>query len=76
MTVKNKNILANLHPKPEIEELHYHPGVLFWSAKTSDLTKTGMLKINKAAIYKEMTIRGINTTRKIYEIMRQIDSAV
>jgi uncharacterized protein (DUF1697 family) len=74
--VDNKKILANLHPKPEIEELHYYPGVLFWSAKTSDLTKTGMLKINKAAIYKEMTIRGINTTRKIYEIMRQIDSEV
>jgi hypothetical protein len=48
--------------------------VLFWSAKTSDLTKTGMLKINKMAIYKEMTVRNINTTRKIYEIMNETNT--
>jgi uncharacterized protein (DUF1697 family) len=73
--IDSPEILKDLHPKPEIEELHYHRGVLFWSAKTSDLTKTGMLKINKTAIYKEMTVRGINTTRKIYDLMLAVESA-
>jgi uncharacterized protein (DUF1697 family) len=72
--IDSLGLLKELHPKPEIEELHYHPGVLFWSAKTSDLTKTGMLKINKMAIYKEMTVRNINTIRKIYEIMNETNT--
>jgi uncharacterized protein (DUF1697 family) len=75
-TIDSPDILKNLDPKPEIEELHYRPGVLFWSAKTSDLTKTSMLKINKMAIYKEMTVRGINTTRKIYALMVEATSSI
>jgi hypothetical protein len=54
-----------------MEELRYYPGVLFWSAKTSDLTKTGMLKVNRMPIYKEMTVRGLNTTLKIYGLMQE-----
>jgi uncharacterized protein (DUF1697 family) len=70
-TIDSPDILANLDPKPEIEELHYHPGVLFWSAKTSSLTKSGMLKVNTMPIYKDMTVRVLHTTQKIYEIMQQ-----
>jgi uncharacterized protein (DUF1697 family) len=73
-TIDSPKILDDLSPKPDIEELHYRPGVLFWSAKTSDLTKTGMLKINKMTIYDEMTVRGINTTRKVYDLMLETDS--
>jgi uncharacterized protein (DUF1697 family) len=69
--IDNPELLKNLHPKPGIEELHYHPGVLFWSAKTSDLTKTGMLKVSKIPVYKEMTVRGMSTTRKIFELMQE-----
>jgi uncharacterized protein (DUF1697 family) len=69
--IDSPDILANLDPKPEIEELHYHPGVLFWSAKTSSLTKSGMLKVNTMPIYKDMTVRVLHTTQKIYEIMQQ-----
>jgi uncharacterized protein (DUF1697 family) len=70
-TIDSPDILTNLDPKPEIEELHYHPGVLFWSAKTSSLTKSGMLKVNTMPIYKDMTVRVLHTTQKIYEIMQQ-----
>jgi uncharacterized protein (DUF1697 family) len=72
--IDSLGLLKELHPKQEIEELHYHPGVLFWSAKTTDLTKTSMLKINKMAIYKEMTVRNINTTHKIFEIMNETNT--
>ena len=56
---------------PEIDELHYHPGVLFWTAKTSSLTKSGMVKVNTMQIYKDMTVRVLHTAQKIYEIMQQ-----
>ena len=55
---------------------NYYPGVLFWSAKTSDLTKSNMLKLSSKPIYKEMTIRMFNTTRKIYEMMRGSDRSI
>lgn len=55
--------------KPDIEELHYFPGVLFWSADTTGLTRSSMMKVNRMPIYQEMTVRGVNTTRKIYELM-------
>ena len=70
--IDNRDAFVEFIPKPNIEEMHYFPGVLLWSAKTSDLTKSNMLKVNKSPLYKEMTIRGINTTLKIFEIMQSL----
>lgn len=63
-------ILENFAPKKDIEEVIYSPGALLWSARTSDLTKSTMIKLAKSALYKEMTVRNINTTRKIAELMK------
>ena len=73
--IDSPNILKQLNPKPGIEEVHYHPGVLFWSAQTSNLTKSNMLKIVGTPMYKEMTIRILNSVRKIHEIMKTVDKA-
>jgi uncharacterized protein (DUF1697 family) len=70
-SIDSPEILENFQPKPGIEELHYHPGVLFWSAKSSDLTKSGMLKVNRMPIYQFMTVRGLNTTQKLYDLMSE-----
>jgi uncharacterized protein (DUF1697 family) len=70
--IDNADILKDLHPKPGIEEVQYHPGVVFWAAKTSDLTKSNMIKLSKSALYKEMTVRNLNTTRKIYSMMCEV----
>lgn len=68
--IDNPKALKDLQPKPGIEELHYHPGVLFWSAQTSNLSKSNMLKVSQSPLYKQMTIRNLTTTRKIYELMQ------
>ena len=67
--IDNKGILDGLNPKAGIEEIFYHPGVLLWSANTSDLTKSEMIKLAKSPLYKDMTVRNLNTTKKIHEIM-------
>ena len=67
--IDSKDILEGLNPKAKIEEIVYKPGVLFWSAQTSDLTKTTMIKLSSQKIYQEMTIRNWNTTRKVFELM-------
>lgn len=68
--IDNKDILGNFSPKAGIEELSYHPGALLWSANTSDLTRSEMVQLAKNGLYKDMTIRNLNTTRKIHEIMQ------
>lgn len=71
-TIDSKKILESLRPDPEIEQVKYYPGVLLWSARTSDLTRSNMLRLSKQNTYQEMTVRNINTTKKIYELMRRI----
>ncbi len=68
-SIDKPSILNDLNPKETIEKVIYKPGVLFWSAKTSDLTKSSMVKLSSRPVYKNMTIRNLNTTNKIYEMM-------
>ncbi len=68
--VDSEDILSGLAPKSGIEQVSYRPGVLYWSAHTSDLTQTSMAKLSSKAIYKQLTVRNLNTTRKIFELMR------
>lgn len=63
-------IVRNFKPKPDIEELQYYPGVLFWSADTSALTRSAMIGVSKSDLYKHMTVRNLNTVRKLYELMQ------
>lgn len=56
--------------RPDIEEVTYVPGAILWSAKISELTHSDMVRLASSAIYKEMTIRNLSTTLKVYELMR------
>jgi len=71
--IDNKESFKDFVPKPHIEEMKYFPGVLLWSAKTSDLTKSTILKNNRSPLYKEMTVRGLNTTKKIFDLMTKLE---
>jgi uncharacterized protein (DUF1697 family) len=71
-SIDSPKLLGSLHPKPGVEELYYHPGVLFWSAKTSDLTKSNMLKLSRSPLYQAMTVRNLNTLYAIHKLMNSI----
>jgi uncharacterized protein (DUF1697 family) len=72
-TIDNPTALELFVPKPGIERLEYQPGVLFWSAKISDLAQSNMTKAVGLPLYKEMTVRNMNTTRKLFELMQEAD---
>lgn len=74
-TIDKPGILEGLQIKEEIEELYYQPGVLMWSALTSDLTKSNMIKLSRHGVYQHMTARILNSVRKIYGIMQEIDGS-
>jgi uncharacterized protein (DUF1697 family) len=71
-TIDSKQVLDGLNVKPDIEEVVYCPGTLLWSARLNALTRTAMNKLPARAVYKDMTIRNLNTTRKVFELMDQM----
>ena len=71
-TIDSKKILDELEVKKDVEEVEYCPGALFWSAQVSELTRTNMLKLSSRKMYQDMTIRNVNTTRKLYELMKKV----
>lgn len=56
--------------KDGIDEIFYCPGTVLWKTDRKGLTKSGKMQLAKSPLYQKMTIRNVNTTRKIYELMR------
>ena len=68
--IDKPSIMKELPVNPAIETLQYRKGALYWAVTWKDRAKSKLAKIIRLPIYKEMTIRNVNTTRKIYELMR------
>jgi uncharacterized protein (DUF1697 family) len=71
--IDSKNILNQFDIKKDIEVISYYKGVLFWSAKLDTITRSKMLKLSTRKEYQEMTVRNINTTKKILELMNGME---
>ena len=74
-TVDSKKVLNDLPVKSDIEEIVYRPGTLLWSALASEANRSNMVKLASKKIFKEMTVRNLNTTRKLYELMKKVAEA-
>jgi uncharacterized protein (DUF1697 family) len=72
--VDHEAVLEQLKIKPDIDTVHYVPGAVLWSVARDNVTKSGMSGIIGTAIYKKITVRNVNTTRKIYELLQQARS--
>lgn len=65
----NKKSLDLLKITPKIDTLKYIDGAIVWNLKKENYSKSGMHDLIGTKIYKNMTARNINTTRKIAEIL-------
>lgn len=74
-TIDSKKILTELPVKNDIEKVVYRPGTLLWSAQASEATRSNMVKIVSKKIFKDMTIRNLNTTKKLHELMKKVAGA-
>ncbi|WP_416148286.1 DUF1697 domain-containing protein [Salipaludibacillus sp. HK11] len=68
--IDNESVLETVTVKPKIDTVKYVQGAVLWSVDKKDVTKSGMSKIVGSKFYKQVTIRNVNTTRKIYELMK------
>jgi uncharacterized protein (DUF1697 family) len=62
-------VARNLSPRKGIDELRTAPGALLWATRRDALTRTG-LRLVGTAVYKQMTLRNLNTTLKLGELLR------
>lgn len=68
-----EKVLAQLaKPNSDIETVTTGPGVIFWSASKSHLTKSTMLKLAKHAVYQQLTVRNHNTVLKLLELFEDV----
>lgn len=72
-TIDSENILKELPLNEDVDKVFYVPGAVIWSLDRDEVKKSKLSKIIGTPIYKEMTIRNINTTRKLYEIMKGME---
>ena len=71
-TIDSEKILADLPAVSDIEQICYRQGALLWSVQVSEVSRTNMLKLSSRKIFKDMTVRNLNTTRKLYQLMKKV----
>ncbi|HET7696061.1 MAG TPA: DUF1697 domain-containing protein [Vicinamibacterales bacterium] len=70
-TVDPRRTLKSIALQPEIERVVCCPGTWLWSARLRDLNRSAMMKLGKTPLYREMTVRNVNTTRAVLALMQQ-----
>ena len=48
---------------------------MLWSARVTTLTGTAMLTLASRTVYKEMTVRNLNTTNTLLKLMHRMEQA-
>lgn len=70
--VDDETVLNELVIKPTIDTVLYVAGAILWSVDKKNVTKSGIMNLASMKLYKKMTIRNVNSTRKIYTLMQEI----
>ena len=75
-SIDSEAILADLPANSEIEEIVYRPGALLWSAQATEMNRTNLAKLSSRKVFQDMTVRNLNTTNKLCDLMKKVsDSA-
>jgi uncharacterized protein (DUF1697 family) len=65
--IDDKSILEKLNFNQEVDKLIYIPGCVIWNLKKDSYNKSAMNDLISNPLYKKMTVRNINTVRKILD---------
>lgn len=65
-------VMEKLTVKPGIDTALQATGAIIWSVERKNVTRSSLTKIVGTVLYKKMTVRNVNTVRKLYEMMKSI----
>jgi uncharacterized protein (DUF1697 family) len=69
--INDKSILKKVKINPDIENVRYIDGALVWNIGHENLTRSGATKLIGTGLYRHMTVRNINTVRKLHGLMAE-----
>lgn len=72
--VDGETVLDQLVIKPDIDRVSYVPGAILWSVDREKVTKSGMAKIIGTALYQRVTVRNVNTVRKMMALLQKMEN--
>ncbi len=64
-----KEIVRELAPDPEIEDVRAISGAILWAMRRDQVNRSAIRKLIGGAAYKELTVRNLNTTLKLDELL-------
>jgi uncharacterized protein (DUF1697 family) len=67
--VDRPSVVEQLEFDPKLEDVLYAGGAVIWRVDREDQPRSRLAKLVGTALYKQMTIRNCNTTRKLAELM-------
>ncbi len=62
-------IVLELDPDPAIEEMTAVDGAVLWATRRDSINRSVVRKLIGAPAYKELTIRNLNTTLKLHDLL-------
>ena len=66
-----KQVVRELEPDSAVEEVKAINGAILWATKRNAVNRSTMRKLIGGAAYKELTVRNLNTTLKLHELLRR-----
>ena len=70
--VEEETLLEQLKPKVAIDTVHQIPGALLWMVDREKVNQSRLKDLLRLLVYKQTTVRNVNTTRKIFDIMTKL----
>ena len=64
-----KQVVRELEPDAAVEEVKAIVGAILWATKRDALNRSVMRKLIGGEAYKELTVRNLNTTLKLHELL-------
>jgi uncharacterized protein (DUF1697 family) len=64
-----KQVVRDLEPDPAVEEVKAINGAILWATKRDAVNRSVMRKLIGGTAYKELTVRNLNTTLKLQELL-------
>ena len=66
-----KEVVRELEPDPAVEEVKAVNGAILWATKRDAVNRSVMRKLIGGSAYKELTVRNLNTTLKLQELLAE-----
>ena len=70
----NATVLGNIKLQP-VDSVKYVKGALLWNVRGKDYSQSGNMKLIGTDLYRHMTIRNVNTVRRLQDIINRDYSA-